>query len=239
MKKIALILVSVMILVSFAACGGKDEGTKPEGDGQNTPVLGGWTLTEFEGAELPEAAQKAYDKALEGYTGMGYVPYALLGTQVVSGTNYMILAKGTTVTPEPVSALYVLVIYEDTEGNCTVANVSDFDLGAIEEASSEGTPEGLVGGWELNTLITASGFEPKILDAIDKAAEAIDGKYYTPIVPLGEKVVNGTEYAILGIQFDGAENAPDQYCVLFPVVSSDDTATLEKIALLDLGSFNQ
>ena len=238
MKKIALILIAVMIAVSFAACGGKDEGAKPDG-GQDAPLLGGWTLSEFDGVELPEAAQNAYDKALEGYTGMGYVPYALLGTQVVSGTNYMILAKGTTVTAEPVSALYVLVIYEDTEGNCTVANVSDFDLGAIEESASEGTPEGLLGGWELNTQVTAAGFSPKVLDAIDKASEDIDGKYYTPLVPLGEKVVNGTEYAILGIQFDGEEFAPDQYCVLFPVVSSDDTASLEKIALLDLGSFNQ
>lgn len=238
MKKIAIILIAVMIAVSFAACGGKDEGTKPDG-GQNTPVLGGWTLTEFEGVTLPDEAQAAYDKALEGYTGMGYVPYALLGTQVVSGTNYMILAKGTTVTAEPVSALYVLVIYEDLEGNCSVANVADFDLGAIEESASEGTPADLAGGWTLNTLVTAAGFQPAVLDAVDAASEAIDGKYYTPLAPLGEKVVNGTEYAILGIQFDGTDYQPDQYCVLFPVVSSDGTASLDKIVLLDLGSFNE
>ncbi|MBO4359731.1 MAG: hypothetical protein J5822_02515 [Eubacteriaceae bacterium] len=238
MKKAAIILIALMLAVSFAACGGKDEGTKPDGGSGNT-ALGGWTVSDFEGVTLPEAAQNAYDKALEGYTGMGYVPYALLGTQVVSGTNYMILAKGTTVTAEPVSALYVLVIYEDLEGSCTVASVSDFDLGAIEESDSEGTPYGLAGGWAMNTEVTAAGFDPAILNAIDGASEAIDGYYFTPLVLLGEKVVNGTEYAVLGIQFDGTEYKPDQYCVLFPVIASDGTASVEKIALLDLGSFNE
>ena len=55
-------------------------------------------------------------------------PLALLGTQVVSGTNYLILGTGHAVVQNPVTSLYVATVYEDLQGNCKCTDVSQFDL---------------------------------------------------------------------------------------------------------------
>ena len=40
-----------------------------------------------------------FDKAMEGWDGVNYVPVALAATQVVSGTNYCIVCESTAVYP--------------------------------------------------------------------------------------------------------------------------------------------
>ena len=48
------------------------------------PLAGGWENVIHEAAELPEEAQAAFDKALDGLVGANYVPVAMLSTQVVA-----------------------------------------------------------------------------------------------------------------------------------------------------------
>ena len=55
-------------------------------------------------------------------------PVALLGTQIVSGTNYRILCSGTTVTADPVTSLYVVDVYEDLQGAAEVKDIQLIDL---------------------------------------------------------------------------------------------------------------
>ena len=100
-----------------------------------TQAVGAWEIkAPAEGAKLSdERAQEAFEKALEGFVGVGYTPIALLGTQVVAGTNYKILCYGQTVTAEPVSALYVVDVYEDLEGNAEISSAEVFDLLAYKE----------------------------------------------------------------------------------------------------------
>lgn len=95
-----------------------------------TQAVGAWEIkAPAEGAKLSdERAEQAFEKAAAEYVGVGLTPIALLGTQVVAGTNYKILCYGQTVTAEPVSALYVVDIYEDLEGNAEITSVEVFDL---------------------------------------------------------------------------------------------------------------
>jgi hypothetical protein len=53
-----------------------------------------------EDAVLTEEAQSAFDKAMEGLVGVNYTPLALLGTQLVSGTNYSFLCEAAVVYPD-------------------------------------------------------------------------------------------------------------------------------------------
>ena len=54
--------------------------------------------------------------------GVDYTPVALLATQVVSGTNYRLLCAGTPVTPNGVTELYVVDVYEDTSGKAEITD---------------------------------------------------------------------------------------------------------------------
>lgn len=75
-----------------------------------------------------EDAQAAFDTAAQKYVGVDLKPLSLLGTQVVAGKNYKYLCYGETVTETPVSALYIVDVYQDLEGNAEISNCSVLDL---------------------------------------------------------------------------------------------------------------
>ena len=86
-------------------------------------LAGGWETVEYQAVMLPdEDAQAAFDKATAEIDGMIYIPVALIGKQIVAGTNYCILCQMIPVVPdaEPVWALVFL--YEDLEGNAQIVD---------------------------------------------------------------------------------------------------------------------
>ena len=90
-------------------------------------ITGGWNVNEeFGQAAIPEEAKAAFDKAMEGFDGVGYTPVAYLGRQLVAGTNYAILCKAATVAATPKTGLAVMVIYYDLSGEATITNIAEF-----------------------------------------------------------------------------------------------------------------
>ena len=120
MKKSMALLLALLLVISLAACGNKTEGAQ---------AVGGWTLTEDAG--ITETAQGAFDKALEGLVGVNYTPVALLGTQLVSGTNYCFLCEATVVYPDAQPYYAVVTVYQDLEGKAEIRNIVALDLGRI------------------------------------------------------------------------------------------------------------
>lgn len=96
----------------------------------NPDFVGSWTpnVPEGDAKVLPDEAQAAFEAATTDYVGVEYKPIALLGTQVVAGLNYKILCYGTLVTSEPVTSWYVIDIYQDLQGNCSISDVQLFDF---------------------------------------------------------------------------------------------------------------
>ncbi len=92
-------------------------------------VAGGWTVPMPDtAATLDKEVQTAFDKAQQGYAGVGFTPIALLGTQVVAGTNYKFLCDGTEAVQNPAAELYVVTVYEDPSGNAEISSAEAFDL---------------------------------------------------------------------------------------------------------------
>ena len=87
------------------------------------PLDGGWQNVPCEAAELPEDAQAAFDKALDGLVGAEYTPVALLSRQVVAGMNYCILCQITPVVPDATPTWALVYIYADLQGNAEITNV--------------------------------------------------------------------------------------------------------------------
>lgn len=161
-----------------------------------TPVAGGWQLnTEFAKAEIPEAAQAAFDKAMEDFTGVGYTPVAYLGSQVVAGSNYAFLCTSTTVTAQPETGLAVVTVYADLEGNASILEISPVTLPVAEKELA--FPEsGLAGGWNVADA-AGSALPEEVQTAFDKAMAGFAGVGYTPVAYLGSQVVAGSNYAVL------------------------------------------
>lgn len=92
-------------------------------------LAGGWNVNSVDPeVKLEKDVQEAFDNALKGFTGSGYKPIALLGTQVVAGTNYAVLCLGTTTSKNPVNTINVLTIYKDLDGTSEVSNIATLNL---------------------------------------------------------------------------------------------------------------
>jgi hypothetical protein len=74
--------------------------------------------------DIPAEAKEAFDKAFEGFVGSKVKPFALLGTQVVKGVDYMFAAEVTSVTAEPITKV-CLVTVNGMTGDLAFADMLD------------------------------------------------------------------------------------------------------------------
>ena len=71
-------------------------------------------------------ALKAFDAATTALEGVDYKALAVLGTQVVAGTNYRILAYAKVVSPEAQGYFTILTVNQPLEGDASIIEFDDF-----------------------------------------------------------------------------------------------------------------
>lgn len=148
------------------------------------PVAGGWNTVNEE-TTLTEHAFNALDKAQQKLLGAKYDAIALLGTQVVAGTNYAILCSITPVVPDAKIASYAIVyVYEALDGECTVLDVQH-----VNPVVSEG----MLGGWTINDG-TDEELNNEAFQALELAAEYMTGASYKAVALVATQVVKGFNY---------------------------------------------
>ncbi len=126
MRKLIAMLMALMMLFGIGAACAEGEKT-----GEETPAVGGPAVGSWAAAEVTEITSDelvVFDKAVEGLMGVKYEPVLLLGTQVVAGTNYAFLCKGTVVYPDALPYWYILYVYEDLQGNVEVLDIENLEL---------------------------------------------------------------------------------------------------------------
>ena len=91
-------------------------------------VLGGWNIDEMKSVNLPQKAQSAFTAVTGGLVGADYMPVLYVGTQLVNGTNYCILALQTLLTPNPEKRLVKMIINVSSNGSASLVSVSGVSL---------------------------------------------------------------------------------------------------------------
>ncbi|MBO4649574.1 MAG: hypothetical protein J5653_00080 [Clostridiales bacterium] len=216
MKKLVAILMTVAVVAAMTGCKDKKETKVTEkatekietvvdnGDEKLVQLLGmkrteepnmigqvgGWDGN-VENIDLNqnEKAKAAFEKATSELTGMVFEGIYLLGTQVVAGTNYCILARGTATVPDAIPGYYLVYVYEDLQGGAEVLKID-----ALLEADGE-----VDGGWGVNTGDPTFENNVEVKDAFAKALAnmVIAGGEMEPIAYLGSQVVGGYNYLVL------------------------------------------
>ncbi|MBR3275634.1 MAG: hypothetical protein IKG08_03345 [Eubacterium sp.] len=200
-------------------------------------LLGSWTLTTEAGAPMPDEVAEAFDKADKAHLGMNFEPVAYLGSQVVSGTNYMILCRGTTVTAQPVTGLKMVTVYVNTSGEAEILSVTDLDIAALAERDdAEGTPAGLTGGWTPAEMPVAN-LPAEAANAFTKAMEGFTGAGYDPTAVLATQLVSGTNYAILANQTVLTSDGEHNVCIVYIYEDLEGNCTITNIVPLNLGEY--
>jgi len=171
---------------------------KEESAGVKQNLLGGWKINSGKlSLDENEAAKEAFEKAAAGIEGRDYEPIALLGTQVVAGTNYSVLAR---VTDEAGNVEYsVLRIYEDLKGGAEITS----------EREATGLPaaeEGMTGAWEMNAGdFTLEGNE----DVAAALEDAVSGGELRcePVALAASQLVAGMNYLVFCRVTDSASGS--------------------------------
>lgn len=140
--KVRIIAIALSTAAAFSAIGifaGCSAGTAKVqakavavGTNENNGITGGYTDTAS--PVLTDRDKALFQKAAESLTGVEYTPVAYLGTQVVAGTNHLFLCKTAPITPGAVPAYALVTVYEDLNGNVSVAEVTAEAREALEKA---------------------------------------------------------------------------------------------------------
>ena len=181
MKKGLLIIVILMCLI-MTGCTNKKENT----------LTGGWqTVLSNRVNDLSEEDIYNFNNAIKDYSKEKLEVVALLGKQVVAGTNYMFLAKTD-------NKYKIVIVYTDLEGISKVSKVSDFDYSKYVNKDLNSKNEMLSGGWYTESSNIEYKLEDeKIEKMYESATKEITGVEFKPLLVIGKQIVSGTNYAIL------------------------------------------
>ena len=151
----------------------------------DAPLVGAYNtnLVSFSLKDNPDA-MNAFEAAFpNGYNYTHYEPIALLGTQVVSGTNYLYLCKSTWTDYQENVSFVLLQIYQDLSGKSQV--VGSAILFPTEESREEGED------YIDNTGSYLPENIPAIQNAFEEAVPDDENTYYIPLAYIGKHTQEG------------------------------------------------
>ena len=230
MKKILFFSLLIVSLLFVTGC---NKEKLPE----EVANVGGWKINdELPLTTIPKDAVDAFNAAAEKYTDMVLKPVDLLGTQVVSGTNYMFLCKGT---KDSKSSYNVVIVYKDLKNKSEITKVSEFKLEDYVSKDIESKQEELFGGWTIFTDVGESRLNEEEQEIFDAVKEKLLGVNYKPVANLGTQLVAGTNYAFLVVGQTVTEKPVSTVSIFTIYVNLKGEKELTSIANINLADFNK
>lgn len=198
MRRLFTVTLGMLCAASIIGCGAKANNTESQATtasqesiltkeaeeisetNESAPITGGWAINnDFDGIDDANA-MSAFEKATEDLDGYRYDVAAVLGSQIVAGTNYLYLCRAEMVVPDAKPEYVILKVYEDLEGNAEITG----SLRLLEGKE----------GWEYNDANPYMDENEEVKAAFDKALEGLTGVEYKPIAYIGHK---DNSYAVL------------------------------------------
>ncbi len=177
----------------------------------DAPLVGAYNtnLVSFSIKDNPDA-MNAFEAAFpNGYNYTHYEPIALLGTQVVSGTNYLYLCKSTWTDYQENVSFVLLQIYQDLSGKSQV--VGSAILFPTEESREEGED------YIDNTGSYLPENIPAIQNAFKEAVPNNENVSYIPLAYIGKHTQEGKpeEDVIFTAKKSKGKDAKTSYVLLY------------------------
>ena len=199
----------------------------------DAPLVGAYNtnLVSFSLKDNPDA-MNAFEAAFpNGYNYTHYEPIALLGTQVVSGTNYLYLCKSTWTDYQENVSFVLLQIYQDLSGKSEV--VGSAILFPTEESREEGE----------DYIDNTGSFLPENIPAIQNAFEEAvpddENVSYIPLAYIGKHSQEGKseEDVIFTAKKSKGKDAKTSYVLLYIAKDKNGKAKLVKTEDVEFPDF--
>ena len=204
--------------------GATAEGEKEKAKNNSDTLVGAYNtnLVSFSLKDNPDA-MTAFEAAFpNGYNYTHYEPIALLGTQVVSGTNYLYLCKSTWTDYQENVSFVLLQIYQDLSGKSEV--MGSAILFPTEESREEGED------YIDNTGSYLPENIPAIQNAFNEAVKDNENVSYIPLAYIGKHTQEGKpeEDVIFTAKKSKGKDAKTNYELLYIGKDKDGKAKLVK-----------
>lgn len=204
--------------------GATTESEKEKAENNSDSLVGAYNtnLVSFSIKDNPDA-MNAFEAAFpNGYNYTHYEPIALLGTQVVSGTNYLYLCKSTWTDYQENVSFVLLQIYQDLSGKSEV--MGSAILFPTEESREEGED------YIDNTGSYLPENIPAIQNAFEEAVPDNESAYYIPLAYIGKHTQEGKpeEDVIFTAKKSKGKDAKANYELLYIGKDKDGKAKLVK-----------
>lgn len=204
--------------------GATTESEKEKAENNSDSLVGAYNtnLVSFSLKDNPDA-MNAFEAAFpNGYNYTHYEPIALLGTQVVSGTNYLYLCKSTWTDYQENVSFVLLQIYQDLSGKSQV--VGSAILFPTEESREEGED------YIDNTGSYLPENIPAIQNAFKEAVPDNESAYYIPLAYIGKHTQEGKpeEDVIFAAKDPRGTDAKISYELFYITKDKDGKAKLIK-----------
>ena len=204
--------------------GATAEGEKEKAKNNSDTLVGAYNtnLVSFSLKNNPDA-MNAFEAAFpNGYNYTHYEPIALLGTQVVSGTNYLYLCKSTWTDYQENVSFVLLQIYQDLSGKSQV--VGSAILFPTEESREEGED------YIDNTGSYLPENIPAIQNAFNEAVKDNENVSYIPLAYIGKHTQEGKpeEDVIFTAKKSKGKDTKANYELLYIGKDKDGKAKLVK-----------
>ena len=168
-----------------AESGATTESEKEKAENNSDSLVGAYNtnLVSFSLKDNPDA-MNAFEAAFpNGYNYTHYEPIALLGTQVVSGTNYLYLCKSTWTDYQENVSFVLLQIYQDLSGKSQV--MGSAILFPTEESEEDGED------YSDNTGSYLPENIPAIQNAFNEVVKDNENVSYIPLAYIGKHTQEG------------------------------------------------
>ena len=191
--------------------GATTESEKEKAENNSDSLVGAYNtnLVSFSIKDNPDA-MNAFEAAFpNGYNYTHYEPIALLGTQVVSGTNYLYLCKSTWTDYQENVSFVLLQIYQDLSGKSEV--MGSAILFPTEESREEGED------YIDNTGSYLPENIPAIQNAFKEAVPNAENVSYIPLAYIGKHTQEGKpeEDVIFTAKKSKGKDAKTSYVLLY------------------------
>ena len=203
---------------------GATEGEKGKAENNSDSLVGSYNtnLVSFSLKDNPDAMNAFKAAFPKGYNYTHYEPIALLGTQVVSGTNYLYLCKSTWTDYQENVSFVLLQIYQDLSGKSEV--IGSAILFPTEESREEGED------YIDNTGSYLPENIPAIQNAFNEAVKDNENVSYIPLAYIGKHTQEGKpeEDVIFTAKKSKGKDAKANYELLYIAKDKDGKSKLVK-----------
>ena len=202
-----------------------------------TGVTGGWQIPEDHsvlGGVIADEGILAALNELADRVGTVVEPMAVLGKQIVNGTNYAILCHAKTVTAVPEEEIAVVTLNVNAENEVTMTAVCSI-LGSIEKPEGEGK-EIETGAWKVKAEFVVLPGE--VQSAYDQVAALYSNLNLKPVAYFARQDVAGRNYGILCTgEYAAKEGDPLEKALYLAEIYTDlngnASSKLSSFALMD------